>query len=119
MGFLDSIFGSKKEMNKDCSLKKKPVTISKENVLAQYRMTMFCYICHDSSIHSTEYCPEETCVYHIENASRADNAMEKKLSVSGLTNKQLYDKVAALSFEDYKDLIINYGRFANIKDYCK
>jgi hypothetical protein len=121
-GLVDAIFQTKKELKKYCLLRNEEVTISKENVLGQYRMTMFCYFCRQSTSFyaGNNPCNEERCVYHIENAVRAENAMDKKLGYNpSLSNRVLHQKVERLSLDEYTDLTINFGRNKEIQQYCK
>ena len=121
MGFLDAIFGSKKEIVKYCSLREMQVTLYKDNVLAHYRMNMFCSICKECTrFHKVALCDEERCVYHHWNAQHASNAMDKKLGNNpSLSNRDLHEKVERLSLDEYTDLMMNYGINKEIQNYCK
>jgi hypothetical protein len=123
MSFLDAIFGSKKkEIVKYCNFRKKEITIGHENILAHYRMTMYCYVCQDSYEYYTQKpCNEKSCVYYHMNAFGADHAIENSpyFDLAGSTNAVLYKKVSGLSLDKYTDLILDYRKKEGVKNYCK
>jgi hypothetical protein len=118
MGFLDKITGSKKEVIKRCSFRKKEITISKEIFSDRYGAKYNCFFCRDSTSFYIEHpCEEEQCVYHMYNSMFAETAMDRKLGNNpNLTNRDIRRKVEKLSLNEYSDLMLTYRD--NLLQHC-